>query len=73
MGGTGMEQARKAVRGATRRGGENPRGRNLTGRIGSAGDMWLLAAQIRRRGRNLGRGVQARFLWGSRLFAVMHG
>jgi len=61
MGGTGMEQAREAVRGAKRRGGEKPRGRNSTGKLGTAGVKWLLAAQIRRRGRDLGRGVQARF------------
>jgi hypothetical protein len=43
MGGTGMEQARKAVRGARRREGEKPCGRNVTGELGSAGIKWLLA------------------------------
>jgi hypothetical protein len=73
MGGTGMEQAREAVRGAKRRGGEKPRGRNLTGGLGSVGAKWLFMAEIRRRGRNLGRGVQTRFRQESRLGAVTYG
>jgi hypothetical protein len=73
MDGTGMEQAREVVRGAKRRGGAKPRGRNLTNRLGSVGTRWLLAAERRRRGKDLGRGIQVRFQMGSRLDAVMYG
>jgi hypothetical protein len=59
MDGTGMEQAREVVRGAKRREGEKPWGRNVTGGVGAVGVMWLFATQIRRRGKNLGRGERA--------------
>jgi hypothetical protein len=45
MSGTGMEQARRVARGARRREGEKPWGRNVTGVVGSAGGRWLLAIE----------------------------
>jgi len=66
MSGSGMEQAREAMRGAKRREGEKPWGRNATAGMGPRGVMWLLVAEIRWRGQNLGRGVTARSRWGSR-------
>jgi hypothetical protein len=47
MSGTGMEQARKAVRGAKRREGAKPWGRNATGGMGPVGSKWLLTAEKR--------------------------
>jgi len=55
--GTGMKQARQATGGATRREGEKPWGRNVTGADGSApGYVALCVLGKRCRGTNLGRG-----------------
>ena len=47
MSGTGMKQARKVAKGARRREGEKPWGRNITGGLGNAGGMWLFAIDKR--------------------------
>jgi hypothetical protein len=61
------------MRGARRREGEKPWGRNLTGGLGFAGVMWLLVVDKRWRGKNLGRGGVDAILWDHDRFAVMYG
>ena len=73
MSGTGMEQARKAMRGARRREGEKPCGRNVTGGMGFAGGMWLLVVGKRWRGKNLGRDERMAILRDHGRLVVMYG
>lgn len=72
-----MEQARQVVRGAKRREGAKPWGRNVTGGLGPAGGKWLCTARKTLKGKETSEGAGKDLPVGSptgkALAAAVHG